>query len=131
MSVGVIDTGVAVGWYNGEHRSLPRIVRLFASCRAGETALFLSVVNLAELLKVTSARVHATGTNPLVLLRAAGVQLHQPDEAVAIRVAKLVQCSIADAFAAATALELGARLHTTDRELVRQLERTRVRVAHY
>jgi predicted nucleic acid-binding protein len=110
---------------------LPRIVRLFASCRAGETTLFLSVVNLAELLKVTAARVHATGTNPLVTLRAAGVQLHTPDEAVASRVAKLVQCSLADAFAAATALELGARLHTTDRELVRQLERTRVQVTHY
>ena len=131
MSVGVIDAGVAVGWFNGEHRELPRLARLFESCRAGETSLFLSVVNLAEVLKVTDARARSTGTSQLALLRACGVQLHQPDEAVAARVAKLTQCSLADAFAAATALELGARLHTTDGELVRQLKHARVRVTHY
>lgn len=130
MPVGIIDAGVAIGWYQGRQRSLARITRLFDSCRSGQTALFISVVNLAEVLKVTTALARDSGTDPLTMLRAAGVQLHQPDEAVAHRVSKL-RCSLADGFAAATAMELGARLHTTDTELVRQLKHVRVQITHY
>jgi predicted nucleic acid-binding protein len=131
VSVGVIDAGIAVGWLSGQHRSFPKIVRLFEASRAGRSSLVLSVVNLAEVLKVTEARARATGTSQLAMLHAARVELHQPDEAVAARAAHLAQCSLADAFAAATALELGARLHTTDRELVQQLAHVRVQVTHY
>jgi len=45
-------------------------------------------------------------------------------------VAKL-QTSLADGFAAATAQELSARLHTTDPELVRQLRGARLPITHY
>jgi predicted nucleic acid-binding protein len=48
------------------------------------------------------------------------VSVNPPDEAIARRVAQL-ETSLADGFAAATAQELGARFHTTDGELVRQL----------
>lgn len=130
MSVGVIDAGVAIGWYQGKHRSLPRLSRLFESSRLGEAALYLSVVNFAEVLRITSELARETGTDPLALLRASGVQLHLPDEAIAYRVSKL-RCSLADAFAAATAIELGARLHTTDHELARQLGKARLRVTLY
>lgn len=71
-----------------------------------------------------------SGVDTIVFLRAAGIQLHLPDEAIARRVSRL-EASLADAFAAATALELGARLHTTDAELVRQLRHSRVTITRY
>ena len=58
------------------------------------------------------------------------VGIHPPDEAIARRVAQL-ETSPADGFAAATAQELGARFHTTDGELVRQLRRVRLAITHY
>jgi len=90
----------------------------------------MSVVNLAEVLLHTADLAHATGVDPLALLRASGVRMHLPDEVVARRVAGL-RTSLADGFAAATALELGARLHTTDAELVRQLRGVELAVTQY
>ena len=72
----------------------------------------------------------ATGIDSVALLTANRVGVHRPDEAVARRVAKL-RTSLADGFAAATAQELGARLHTTDRELIRQLRGTRLALTQY
>ena len=130
MSTGIIDAGIAIGWMQGGYRAAKRLDRLFASCREGQVALVISVVNLAELLLHTVDLSRATGVDPVALLRACGVRIHSPDEAIARRVARL-RSSLADAFAAATAQELGARLHTTDRELVRQLRGVRVAVTHY
>ena len=45
--------------------------------------------------------------------------------------AGVLPASPADGFAAATALELGARLYTTDLELVRQLRPLRLSVTRY
>jgi predicted nucleic acid-binding protein len=72
----------------------------------------------------------ATGVDAVSLLTASRVHVHHPDEAIARRVAKL-RTSLADGFAAATAQEIGARLHTTDAELVRQLRGTRLLITHY
>ena len=130
MGVGVIDAGVAVGWLHRRHRSFLRIERLFAACRGGEIRLVMSVVNLAEVLTHTAELSRTTGVDPVALLSACGVQFHSPDEAVARRVARL-RTSLADGFAAATAQELGTRLHTTDRELLRQIVGTRLSVTHY
>jgi len=78
----------------------------------------------------TAELTRATGVDAVALLTASRVRIHQPDEPVARRVAKL-PTSPADGFAAATALELGARLHTTDAELVRQLRGTRLSITRY
>ena len=130
MSVGVIDAGVAVGWIHGRPRSLGRVERLFAGSRGGKLDLVMSVVNLAEVLRHTADVCRATGADAVALLRATGVRFHEPDEPVARRVAAL-RTSLGDAFAAATALELGARLHTTDGELVKALRGVRIVVTHY
>jgi hypothetical protein len=50
-----------------------------------------------------------TVVDPIALLTASRVRVHQPDEAIARRVVKL-RTSLADGFAAATAQELCARL---------------------
>ena len=116
MNDGVIDAGVAIGWIKGGHRSVRRLESLFTSCRLGRKGLVISTVNLAEVFIHTFAWTKATGGDPLSFLRASGVRVHLPDEVVARRVARL-PASLADGFAAATAQELGARLHTTDSEL--------------
>jgi predicted nucleic acid-binding protein len=130
VTIDVIDAGIAIGWIQGRQRSLTRLERLFRAGRDGKAALVISVVNLAEVLIHTRDLARATGVDPVALLRASGVRVHQPDEAVARRVARL-SMSLADGFAAATAQELGARLHTTDRELVRQVAGARLAVTHY
>lgn len=130
MSIGVIDAGIAIGWIRGRHRSLRRLENLFSSCRDGKLRLLISAVNLAEVLIYTAEYSRATGVDPVSLLRAWGIRIHPPDEAIARRVAKL-QTALADGFPAATALELGARLHTTDTELVRQLKGAKLAVSRY
>jgi predicted nucleic acid-binding protein len=130
VSVAVIDAGIAIGWMQGRHRSQAKLDRLLRSGREGQTELVISVVNLAEVLIHTAELSRATGVDAIALLTASRVRVHHPDEAIARRVAKL-QTSLADGFAAATAQELGARLHTTDTELVRQLRGTRLAVTRY
>jgi predicted nucleic acid-binding protein len=112
------------------HRALVEIERLFAACRGGKVALVISVVNLAEVLAHTAHLTRASGIDPVALLHAWGVRVHSPDETVARRVARL-PTSLGDGFAAATAQELGARLHTTDGELVRQVRETGLAITHY
>ena len=130
MNLGVLDAGVAISWLRRSHRSQPKVDKLFESCRAGRQRLVISVVNLVEVIKHTADAARFIGHDPLMLLRAQGVEVHLPDEVIARRVAKL-STSLADGFAAATAQELGARLHTTDAELVAQLEGIRLAVTQY
>jgi len=130
VSVAVIDAGIAIGWIQGRHRSLAKLDRLLRAARSAQTEVVISVVNLAEVLRHTTELTRATGVDAVALLMGSRVRIHQPDEAVARRVAKL-PTSLADGFAAATALELGARLHTTDAELVRQLRGARLSITRY
>lgn len=130
MSVGVIDAGIGIAWYRGADRSRRELDRLRAACRQGLVTIILSTVNLAEVLLHTQSRARESGVDPIAVLKASGVRFHAPDEAIARRAAKL-PTSLADGFAAATALELGARLHTTDRELVRQLRGVRLAISQY
>ena len=130
MSVGVIDAGVAIAWIRGATRSRQALDRLYTACRNGSVSLVMSTVNLAEVLIHTAKYAHASGVDPVTFLTASGLRIHPPDEAIARRVARL-ETSLEDGFAAATAQELGARLHTTDGELVRQLRRVRLAITHY
>jgi predicted nucleic acid-binding protein len=130
MIAGVLDAGVAIGWIRRGHPAQHRIDALFGVCRQGDLSLYISAVNLAEVLIHTKEWSRSTGTDPVALLRASGVRIHHPDDAVARKVARL-PCSLADGFAAATAQELGARLHTTDGVLVRQIKKKRISVTEY
>jgi len=130
MTVGVIDAGIAIGWIQRGHRASPKLDHLFVACRGGKAPLVISVVNLAEVLAHTVQIARTSGIDPAALLKAWGVRIHPPDEAIARRVAKL-PTSLGDGFAAATAQELGARLHTTDSELVRQLRGSGLLITHY
>jgi len=130
MSVGVIDAGVAIAWIRGATRSRKALDRLYTACRDGSVSLVMSTVNLAEVLIHTAQYAHASDVDPVAFQTTSGHRIHPPDEAIARRVAKL-ETSLADGFAAATAQELGARFHTTDGELVRQLRRVRLAITRY
>ncbi len=130
MARGVLDAGVVLGWIRGQHRSLKRLAALFAASRAGRVKLDISSVNLAEVLIHGRLYERGSGVDLVALLRGHRVEIHAPDEAIARRVAVL-RTSLADGFAAATALELGARLHTTDHELARQLGGARLSITVY
>lgn len=130
MSAGVVDAGVAIGWICGGHRSAAKLDALFRSSRAGHVTLCVSAVNLAEVLIHTAEWSRAAGSDAVALLKASGVRIHLPDDAIARRVARL-DTSLADGFAAATAQEIRARLHTTDGELVRQLRGARLAITRY
>jgi len=77
----------------------------------------------------TAKYAHAAGVDPVTFLTASGLRIHPPDEAIARRGARLETSRTG--FAAATARELGARVYTTDGELVRQLRRVRLAITHY
>jgi predicted nucleic acid-binding protein len=130
MARGVLDAGVVLGWLRGQHRSMRKLAALFTASRARRMRLDISCVNLAEVLTHGAAYERASGVDLVALLRGYNVEIHSPDEAIARRVAVL-PTSLADGFAAATALELGARLHTTDRELARQLSGSRISLTVY
>jgi len=106
------------------------VERLFKAGREGKIPLVISTVNLAEVLIHTAQWSRSTGGDAVALLRASGVVFHSPDESVTRRVAKL-RTSLTDGFAAATAQELRARLHTTDTELMRRIEHTGIPVSRY
>ena len=130
MAFGVVDAGVAVGWIQGKHRSFRRIQELFDACRSEKLDLVISPVNLVEVLIHTAEASRASGVDSLALLKSWNVQVHIPDEAIARRTARL-PTSLAGGFAAATALELSARLHTTDEEFIRQLRGRRISITRY
>jgi predicted nucleic acid-binding protein len=130
VTPGVLDAGVAIGWIQGRHRSAAKLQRLFTSARDGDVSLMMSIVSLAEVLKHTADVTRATGADVVALLSAHGIRFHQPDEAVARRVARL-STSLADGFAAATALELRGRLHTTDGDLVERLQGVKLAITRY
>lgn len=90
----------------------------------------MSLVDLTEVLRRSRALCKEEGVDPVRLLRHRGVELHAPTEDTARRVAAL-PCSLGDGFAAATAQELRARLHTTDRELVEQLADADLAITRY
>lgn len=130
MPGAVLDAGVALAWLQGFGPQLPVLDRLMTASRKGSLAVAISVVNLAEVLIHSQDMVRNRGIAPVALLKSCRVAIHSPDEAIANRVASL-GIPLADAFAAATAMELGARLHTRDRELAARLKGRRISVTLY
>jgi len=128
-SVGLLDAGVVLARLDRRHRSFAMVKDLFDRSRSGNHVLSISVVNLAEVLQHSRRYTQATGLDPVVLLEAFQVRIHQPDITVARRAAELVtlgNASLADRFAAATAEVLKARLYTTDSSLAAALRKRRI-----
>lgn len=133
-SVGVVDAGVVLARLDRRRSSHAEAVKLFARGAGGRLALHVSVVNLAEVFQHAREYVRATGVDLVAVLNAFGVAVHSPGIDVAREAAELsgtTDLSLADRFAAATAITLGARLHTTDRALATTFRRLRRPVTTY
>ena len=128
-SAGVLDAGVVMARLESTHRAHHAVRPIFERSLRRETRLHISVVNLAEVLQHARPIVTALGLDPVAFLTGFDIFLHSPDTDIARRVADLAELedvSLADRFAAATALALGARLYTTDAALVRALKPLRL-----
>jgi predicted nucleic acid-binding protein len=133
-AAGVVDAGVVLARLDRRRRSYARVTELFNRSARRDTTLYLSIVNLAEVLQHGRRYSEATGLDLVALLAAFRVELHRPDVGVARRVAELAtleDTSLADRFAAATAEALDARLYTTDSTLVTALRRRKVPVTRF
>ena len=130
-SVGVLDAGVVLARLDRRRRGHAIVVELFERSRHEQTRLYVSIVNLAEVLQHAREYTDATGLDPVTLLAAYRVELHQPDVDVARRAARLASlddASLADRFAVATADTLGARLFTTEATLASHCARLKLPV---
>jgi predicted nucleic acid-binding protein len=134
-NVGVVDAGIVLTRLDRRRRSHAATVTLFESSLRGTASLHLSVVNLAEALQHAQAHADDTGVDVVAVLSGFGVAIAVPDVGTARSVAalsrRLVDVSLADRFALATAQALGARLHTTDRVLAGVARRCRVPTSLY
>ena len=133
-SVGVVDAGVILARLDRRRRSHSAAVTLFASSARGAIRLHVSIVNLAEALQHSRAYSEATGVDVVAVLGGFDVIITAPDVDVARQVADLsalVDASLADRFALATAQALDARLHTTDRVLAGLARRCRLPTTLY
>jgi len=130
--VGVLDAGVVLAVLDDRQAGHRAARALFAGARRGEFDLHVSVVNLAEAFQHALPITRASGLDLASLLEANRIAVHRPDAVVARMVAtlsSLPRASLADRFAAATALALGARLHTTDRALAAALRKAGIELA--
>jgi predicted nucleic acid-binding protein len=128
---GVLDAGVLIGRLDPRRRGHAEISGLLDRSAQGSVSLYMSVVNLAEVLQHSRGYIKATGVDPISLLEGFRIAIHLPDVALARRVAELASLedtSLADRFAAATAEALGARLYTTDSALASALKPRRLPV---
>lgn len=120
--VGVLDAGVVLAILDDRHPAHGKVRALLVRGRQRGHSLQMSAVNLAEALDHGRPITQASGLDLVALLDAFEVDVHRPDVAVARAAAgfaRLARASLADRFAAATAVVLGGRLHTTDRALAK------------
>jgi predicted nucleic acid-binding protein len=133
-NVGVVDAGVVLARLDRRRRSHAQAVKLFERASMGRVSLYLSVVNLAEVLQHARGYLRATGLDLVAMLNAFKVAIHSPGAEVAQHVADLsgtTDLSLADRFAAGTASALVARLHTTDTVLADVVRKQRRPVTMY
>ena len=130
--VGVLDAGVILAVLDDRHPAHGKVRALLARGRQEGRSLHLSSVNLAEALQHGRPITQASGLDLVALLEAFDVTVHRPDVAVArvvASLARLPRASLADRFAAATAVVLGGRLHTTDRALAKAVRGSGVKLS--
>jgi predicted nucleic acid-binding protein len=114
---GVLDAGVVLTRLDPSRRGHRRAKALLDPGASRRTSLWISAVNLSEVLQHGRGYSRDTGVDLVALLSSFSVAVHAPDAEVARRVAALAawgEISLADRFAAATAEHLRARLYTTD-----------------
>ena len=116
-AAGVLDAGVVLARLDPSRHGHRQMVALLDPGGSRRVPLWISAVNLSEVLQHSRTYSRETGVDLVALLASFSVSVHAPDAEVARRVAALAvwpEVSLAERFAAATAEHLRARLYTTD-----------------
>jgi predicted nucleic acid-binding protein len=126
----VLDAWAVLALLQKEEPAASQVKRLLESAFAGDADLFMSIINLGEVIyRIGKVRGDAAAQETLAQIRRLLVTLvPATDDAVFSAVAFKIQwpISYADAFAAAAAESLHATLVTGDVELVRLKDRIHI-----
>jgi len=118
----VLDAWAVLAFLQGEEPAASRVRNLLEEAQGREVALFLSIINLGEVVyRVGKVRGEAEAAEILAQIRRLPITIVPAgDDAVwaAVRYKMRHAISYADAFALATAASLGATLATGDPELI-------------
>jgi predicted nucleic acid-binding protein len=114
-----LDGDALLAYLEGE-KGRPRIKELLHGAESGECTLYLSLINLGEVLYITEReRGHVTALRTLSAINQLPLHVVPVSRTKALAAAHIKACypiSHADAFAAATALEYRCTLLTGDPE---------------
>jgi predicted nucleic acid-binding protein len=125
----LLDADVLIGALDAHDPHHERARALFTGWRDDEDELAISVVNLTEVLVAPSA--HASKlTAARRAIKALGVSVHQPNEAIGVDAARLRArhpVSLPDAYCLATARHTGALLSSFDQKILKAAEREGVK----
>ncbi|MBN1656957.1 MAG: type II toxin-antitoxin system VapC family toxin [Anaerolineae bacterium] len=118
----VLDAWAVLAFLQGEEPAASRVRNLLEEAQGQEAALFLSIINLGEVVyRVGKVRGEAEASEILAQIRRLPITIvSASNDAVwaAVRYKMHHAISYADAFALATAESLGATLATGDPELI-------------
>lgn len=118
----VLDAWAVLAFLQGEEPAASRVRNLLEEAQDQEVALFLSIINLGEVVyRVGKVRGEVEASEILAQIRHLPITIvPASDDAVwaAVRYKMHHSISYADAFALATAESLGATLATGDPELI-------------
>lgn len=120
-SVKVLDAWAIIAWLKDEARASDAVDELWERARSGKIRLVLNVINLGEVLYITS-RAQGSDAADLVLaeLQELPLEIRPAPNHLVLEAARLkarYRISYADAFAVATALREKGTLITGDAEL--------------
>ena len=126
----VLDAWAVLAFLQGEEPAASRIRRLLHEARDQKVELFVSIINLGEVVyRVGKVRGETDAVETLAQIRRLPITIvPASDDAVwaAVRYKMHYAISYADAFAVATAEALGATLATGDPELIQLATEVRI-----
>lgn len=117
----VLDADVLIGALDADDPHHSRTRTLFRSWQRRDASLFISVVNLTEVLVAPAAERQRLRT-AREAIAALGVAIHQANEAIGVAAARLRGAhpiSLADAYCLATARSADAEIASFDEKVLR------------
>jgi predicted nucleic acid-binding protein len=117
----VLDADVLIGALDANDHHHRRTRTLFRSWQRRDASLFISVVNLTEVLVAPAAERQRLRT-AREAIAALGVAIHQPNEAIGVAAARLRGAhpiSLPDAYCLATARSTDAEIASFDERVIR------------
>ena len=126
----VLDSWALIALLNEEEPASSRVEELLQKAASGDAFLALSIINLGEIYYIVGrSRSGEAADDFLDQIKRLPIQIVQVDEQRVLAAARLKMAhaiAYADAFAAATAMELNATLLTGDPELLQLADQVEI-----